>query len=170
MQPTPVLLPGESHGQRSLVGKSVGSQRDGHDWSSLAHTRYWLFIPESWLTTKILMLNRKITCLEEHYLHGAQNSASASHSGWRSKTKKQGLFYSRKFAPGPTKQTLRRIFLEIQMADKHRKRGSTLLIIKEMQIKTTMRGGKKKTTLNYHRTPVRMAVIFFFLKRRACHS
>ena len=31
MQPTPVLLPGESHGQRSLVGKSVGSQRDGHD-------------------------------------------------------------------------------------------------------------------------------------------
>ena len=32
-QPTPVVLPGEFHGQRSLVGYSpVGSQRVGHDW------------------------------------------------------------------------------------------------------------------------------------------
>ena len=42
-QPTPVFLPGEFHGQRSLVGyvQSIGSQRVGHDWSSLAliHTR-----------------------------------------------------------------------------------------------------------------------------------
>ena len=31
-QPTPVLLPGKSHGQRSLVGCSPwGSQRVGHD-------------------------------------------------------------------------------------------------------------------------------------------
>ena len=36
-QPTPVLLPGESHGQKSLMGYSPWSCRVEHDWSDLAH-------------------------------------------------------------------------------------------------------------------------------------
>ena len=36
-QPTPVFLPGESHGPRSLAGcSSIGSQRIGHNQSNLA--------------------------------------------------------------------------------------------------------------------------------------
>ena len=35
--PTPGFLPGESQGQRKLVGYSPQGHRVGHDWSDLAH-------------------------------------------------------------------------------------------------------------------------------------
>ena len=35
-KPTPVFLPGESHGQRSLEGYSTWGHRIRHDWSDLA--------------------------------------------------------------------------------------------------------------------------------------
>ena len=38
-QPTPLFLPGESHGQRSLVGCSPWNHRVRHDWCDLAHTQ-----------------------------------------------------------------------------------------------------------------------------------
>ena len=38
-QPTPVSLPGESHGQRSLGGYSPDSHRVRHDWSDWAQHR-----------------------------------------------------------------------------------------------------------------------------------
>ena len=34
-QPTPVFLPGKSHGQRSLVGCHLWGRTVGHDWSDL---------------------------------------------------------------------------------------------------------------------------------------
>ena len=36
-QPTPVSLPGQSHGQRSLAGYSPQGRRVTHDQSDLAH-------------------------------------------------------------------------------------------------------------------------------------
>ena len=43
--PTPVFLPGESYGQRSLVGYNPWGHRVGHAWSDLARiTKQWWFL------------------------------------------------------------------------------------------------------------------------------
>ena len=44
-KPTPVFLPGEFHGQRSLVGciQSRGLQRVGHAWVTNTHTRITVY-------------------------------------------------------------------------------------------------------------------------------
>ena len=44
-QPTPVFLPGKSHGLRLLVGYSPWGRRVGHDWETSLH-----FLARSWAT------------------------------------------------------------------------------------------------------------------------
>ena len=55
-QPTAVLLPGKSHGQRSLVGyMSMGSQRVGHNWAtslSLFTSIHWR---RTWQPTPVFL-------------------------------------------------------------------------------------------------------------------
>ena len=48
-QPTPVFLPGESHGQRSLVGCRLWGRTVGHDWSDLAAAEDCL--ADIWITS-----------------------------------------------------------------------------------------------------------------------
>ena len=45
-QPTPVLLPGEFHGRRSLVGYNPWGCRVGHDWATNTITTCWVHTSE----------------------------------------------------------------------------------------------------------------------------
>ena len=46
-QPTPVFLPGKSHGQRSLVSYTLWICRVRHDWAHTDFISFWLIYPSS---------------------------------------------------------------------------------------------------------------------------
>ena len=53
--PTPVLLPGKSHGQRSLVGCSMGSQRVGHNWATSLSLFTFMHWRRKWQPTPVFL-------------------------------------------------------------------------------------------------------------------
>ena len=52
--PTPVLLPGESHGWRSLVG-SMGLRRVGHDWATSLSLFTFMHWRKKWQPTLVFL-------------------------------------------------------------------------------------------------------------------
>ena len=67
-QPTPVFLPGESHGQRSLEGYSLC----GHAWTTNTHAHihthahtYTFLLPHSLCKFPVLKVSDKMSCLQK---------------------------------------------------------------------------------------------------------
>ena len=55
-QPTPVLLPGKSHGRRSLVGlQSMGSLRVRHDWATSLSLFTFMHWRRKWQPTPVFL-------------------------------------------------------------------------------------------------------------------
>ena len=53
-QPTPIFLPGEFHGQRSLVGYSAWGCKESHTTERLTHTLHYTRLPQTADVTEAL--------------------------------------------------------------------------------------------------------------------
>ena len=60
----PTFLPGEFHGQRSLVGYSPWRHRVGHNWVTNTYTLYWYTLKV--MQENIIILLEKALCILQH--------------------------------------------------------------------------------------------------------
>ena len=77
-QPTPVFLPGESHGQRSLEScRSMGEHTVGHDWSNSTHTQIHVCV---WLNPFTVHVKHHHIV---NWLHPCNRRKRARHNFWK---------------------------------------------------------------------------------------
>ena len=104
------------------------------------------------------LIELKSFCTEKQTISKVKRHPSEWEKTIANRTTDKGLIFKiykqliQQGSKQPNQKDLNRHFSkeDIQMANKHMKKCSTLLIIREMQVKTTMR---------YHLIPVRMAII-----------
>ena len=78
-QPTPIFLPGESHGQRSLAGYGpIGLQRNRHNWSDLACMHALNVSPQSGWELSNLGPDEKRGCQDQEQLWPLQERPGSS--------------------------------------------------------------------------------------------
>ena len=78
-QPTPIFLPAESHGQRSLAGYSpIQLQRNRHNWSDLACTHALSVSPQSGWELNNLGPDENRGCQDQEQLWPLQESPGSS--------------------------------------------------------------------------------------------
>ena len=70
-QPTPVFLPGESQGHRSLVRCRLSCHRVGHDWSDLANAAlaevWWMAVQEIWKLSNSRKYHYRVVFLSKQW-------------------------------------------------------------------------------------------------------
>ena len=166
-QPTPVLLPGKSHGWKSLMGcsQSMGSLRVRYDWATSLSLITFMHWGRKWQPTPVLLLGESqgrrslVGCrlwvaqsrTRLRWLSSSRNWMilliwNANRVQWQKRRSVVG--------DGWTEGWTRTVFSYkegIQMViNMHIKRCSILLIVREMQIKTTMR---------YHFISIRICLV-----------
>jgi len=77
-QPTPVLLPGKSHGLRSLVGYSPWGRRVRHNWATSLLRYIWIFF-NKWLVVKSIKV-MQISLFNPPHSYNMLSSVQFSHS------------------------------------------------------------------------------------------